>query len=495
LRPPISYVIVVLLCLSVKGYSRILPDTVGRGNFYSQQEGDEVLARGKKYLDFNIRSLDRYNRRVSRQQEKLLNKLKRKEKVYAVKLKRKDSASFVRYQQQSLSFDSISRINKSSASIHRIRSGSNVDSLVAIQKFLDEKAPFSTKLNSNVYTDKLGTLKSDQQYNSYIGELINQRFTNLKNINANAKTISGFKSIDKQVFYAKEKIKVFKQINDEPSKVEEQALEILQGQQGFDKWMDQASGRKMPSGSLGASELEKMGYQTKRQIKEQLQQKLGSNLGGIQQSMGKQISDYQDRLKDVKAATGTLKQSKQSLRQLKNTNKPSFNINPMRAMPFSKRIEKQWNFQTNRATVDGNPAMLQLSAMAGFKHTPKLIYGAGIATSIGLGRNWNNIKFSFEGLGVRTFAEWQWLYGIGAYAGYERMFKLAAFINAYETIPQQKENTHSTSTYNESILIGLTKRYRINDRMKGSIQVLYDIWYKDKGLRTPIQLRFTNISN
>ncbi len=482
-----------MLCLSVKGYSRILPDTLGGANFYSQQEGEEVLAHGKKYLDLNIRSLDKYNRRVSRQQEKLLNKLKRKEKVYAEKLKRKDSASYVRYQQQSLSFDSISRINKSSANISRIRSGSNVDSLVAIQKFLGEKAPFSTELNSNAYTDKLGTLKSDQQYNSYIGELINQRFNNLKNINVNAKNIGGFKSIDKQVFYAKEKTKVFRQINDEPSKVEEQALEILHGQRGFDKWMEQASGRKMPAGSLGASDLEKMGYQTKRQVTEQLQQKFGANIGGVQQNMGKQINDYQDKIKKLQTNANSVKQTKQSIHQLRSLNKPSFRINPMRGLPLSKRIEKQFSWQTNRATIDGKPAILQMAAMAGYKHTPHLIYGVGIATAIGLGQNWSNIKFSFEGIGVRTFVEWQWQYGIGAYAGYERMFKQAAFIKNSEIIPVQKENPHSTSAYNESILIGLTKRYRINDKMNGCIQVLYDTWYKEKGLRTPIQLRITTI--
>lgn len=483
-----------MLCLSVNGYSRILPDTLGGANFYSQQEGEEVLAHGKKYLDLNIRSLDKYNKRVSRQQKKLLNKLKRKEKVYAEKLKRKDSASYVRYQQQSLSFDSISRINRTSANISRIRGGSNVDSLVAIQKFLDEKTPFSTELNSNTYTDKLGTLKSDQQYNSYIGDLINQRFNNLKNIKVNAKNIGGFKAIDKQVFYAKEKIKVFRQINDEPSKVEEQALEILQGQQGFDKWMEQASGRKMPSGSLGASDLEKMGYQTKRQVTEQLQQKFGNNLGGVQQNMGKQINDYQSKIKEFKIAANTAKQTKESVSQLKNLNKPSFKINPMRGLPFSKRIEKQFSWQTNRATI-GKPAILQMAAMAGYKHTPHLIYGVGIATAIGLGQNWYNIKFSFEGLGVRSFAEWQWQYGIGAYSGYERMFKQAAFINKGEMISQQKENKHSASSYNESVLIGLVKRYRVSEKMNGSIQLLYDIWYKEKGLRTPIQLRLaTNIN-
>lgn len=459
------------------------------------QEEETVLTQGKKYLDFNISALEKYNKRVQKQQERLLQKLSRKEKTYAARLKRKDSAGYARYQQQQVSFDSIGKLNKNKGIVHstKVKGSTAIDSLTAIQQFLQTKTNTSNSDELAQCTGQLSKLKGDQQHSNQISELINQRFNTLKVINASAKDIKGFKGIDKQVFYAKEKIKVFKQINDEPSRLEEEALEVLQGQQGFDQIMDKAGGKAMPNSNMTASDLEKMGYQTKRQMQEQLQQKFGGNLAGIQQSMGKQISDYQDKLKEVKAATGTLKQSKQSLRRLKTINKPSFRVNPMRGLPFSKRIEKQWNFQTNRATVDGTPAMLQLSAMTGFKHTPNLTYGAGIATCIGLGRNWNNIKFSFEGLGLRTFAEWQWQCGIGAYAGYELMFKQASFIKNSEAVPALKENIHNTNTYNESILIGLTKRYRINDKMNGSIQLLYDIWYKEKGLRTPIQLRIVTI--
>lgn len=460
---------------------------------YAQEE-EIVLTQGKRYLDLNISALEKYNKRVKRQQERLLQKLSRKEKIYAARLKRKDSAGYARYQQQQVSFDSISKLNKNKGIFPSPRAkGSAVfDSLSAVQQFVQAKATTANSDEFSRYTDQLNKLKSEQLHNNYVGELINQRFNTLKGINASAKGVNGVKGIDKQVFYAKEKIKIFKQINDEPSKVEEQALEILQGQQGFDQLLDKATGRTTNS-NMSTSDLEKMGYQTKRQLNEQLQQKFGNNLSGLKQNMGKQIADYQDKLKDVTKTTGTLKQSKQSLNRLNNINKPSFRVNPMRGMPFSKRIEKQWNFQTNRATTDGKPAMIQLSAMAGFKHTPKLNYGAGIATSIGLGQNWNNIKFSFEGLGVRTFAEWQGLYGIGAYAGYERMFKQAAFHNANEAIPQLKQNAHNTNRYNESILIGLTKRYRINEKIVGSIQVLYDVWYKEKGLRTPIQVRISTI--
>ena len=63
----------------------------------------------------------------------------------------------------------------------------------------------------------------------------------------------------------------------------------------------------------------------------------------------------------------------------------------MRGRLFWQRIEKQYNWQTTRATID-RPAKLEASAMAGFKHTPRLTYGLGIATSVGLGQGWSSIE-------------------------------------------------------------------------------------------------------
>ncbi len=166
----------------------------------------------------------------------------------------------------------------------------------------------------------------------------------------------------------------------------------------------------------------------------------------------------------------------------------------MRGLPFIKRIEKQYNWQTSRATADGKqPALLEASAMAGFRHTPRLTYGAGLAYAEGLGQSWQHIKLTFQGVGYRTFATWQWQYGIGAYAGYERMYKKAAFIKEQPPDSDLRPTPHSSARYTESILAGLTKSYNINAKYKGAIQVLYDIWWQQKGLRSPIVLRFVTV--
>ena len=139
--------------------------------------------------------------------------------------------------------------------------------------------------------------------------------------------------------------------------------------------------------------------------------------------------------------------------------------------------------------------MFQFSAMAGFKHTPRLSYGVGLATSIGLGKNWNNIRFTFEGLGLRTYAQYKVIWGIGVYVGYERMFKSVVFTgkDANTVEYNKKENQHNTRQYSEAVILGLMKDYRINEKWNGSLQVLYDVWWKEKGLNNPIIIRIATL--
>lgn len=369
-----------------------------------------------------------------------------------------------------------------------------VDSLRQVQSFLQNNTSAGNSALGKVgYTEQLNNLQARSDQQAYINQLIDRRISSLKRI-ASTSQAGGFSNLDKTAFYGKSRINAFKEMAEEPSKAEDQALEYLQGQKGFSSYLKNSSGMASLPDNASGSDLRKVGYQTKQQVSEQLQQKFGSGLPAIQQKMGGQVKDFQDKLSKVRTAANTVKQTKQSAKQLTAVRTPSFKVNAERAKPFWQRIERQFNWQTSRANVSGSqPAMLQLSAMAGFKNTPKLSYGLGIATSIGLGNGWNDVHLSFEGIGLRSYAAWKWQFGIGAYAGYERMYKLAAFIGQKDAIEASEQNPHNRTNYNESVLIGLTKTYRMNDKWNGSLQVLYDIWWKEKNLKSPIVLRFATI--
>ena len=462
------------------------------------QEESTVAIQGRRYGEINIEKLEKYNSRLKNQQERMLRKLCRKEQKLTRKVKNKDSAAHAALSAQPLTYDSISRLYKpDSAALAKKsrRRNKAIDSLKAIQLFINNQSDSSPTTNT-----QFDNLQKDLNYRSYINDLVEERAKNIKSIgNKGDNSRRAFTAVEKNVFYGRQKIKALKDIVDEPSKVEEKAFEYLEGTEGFENAMDgigqsSRSMHGMPN-NTSSSELEKMGFQTKQQVQNSLKEKFGSNLSGVSQKTGNQIKQFSDKgeaiAKKVKEGENNISDSKKIIKDVKSTDRPSFNINPMRGRLFRQRIEKQYNWQTTRATIE-NPALLEASVLAGFKHTPSLTYGLGLATSVGLGSGWSKVKISFEGIGLRSYIHWQWQYGIGAYAGYERMFKCDALANTKQTSPESfSPSVHNTGHYSESIVLGLTKQYNINTKYNGAVQVLFDVWWKAKGLRSPVVLRFS----
>jgi len=292
----------------------------------------------------------------------------------------------------------------------------------------------------------------------------------------------------------------YKKVEEDPTVLEDKALEYLEGTEGFSQSMSSATqggaGSMQSLGSnISASQLQQMGYQTKSMTQGSLQQKFGGNLGGVASKMSDQLTQFQSQVSSVTSAINNAKQAKQSI-GLKNTDKPTFKVNPMRGLPFWKRIQKQYTFQTAPANATLTPALLNLSAMAGYKQSPNLVFGLGVLSSFGLGQSWTDMHFSFQGVGLQSYVNWTWQYGIGLYGGYERIYKQAVFTNTTETTtPAIIATPHNNGDYSESVLVGLTKTYKISAQWNGQIQLLYDIYWQQEGLRSPIVLRFATITN
>jgi hypothetical protein len=472
------------------------------------QESAQVYIAGRRYLNLNIHSLDKYAARFERTQRQLLHRLARRERCLARRLGRTDSAAYARYLANPLTYDSIVRLartrpDSATLAARARRTGEKaVDTLKGVYAFLQTKAAGLNNIAGTAtgaaglgsYAGQISGLTEQLSYSQYIDQLINQRTASLESIAGSNSLVTG---MQKELYYAKSKIAEWKKIAEEPTKAEELALEYLQGTKGFT--LDGAGGTAMGAGpvsgvgaggKVSADDLERMGYQTKRQVAAGLQQKYGSNLGAMQGNLSKEVDKWQSEAQGLAA---NIKETKQALTGLRNTEKPKFRINPMRGLPFRKRIEHQYGFQTTRATAAGKPAMVQLSSMAGYRLSPRLSAGIGAALNTGLGQSWSAIRFTFEGLGMRSYVAWQWQYGIGVYGGYERTWKEAAFGGSAAEAhpPGPGKMCHEGRDYSEALLLGVTKSYRINTKWNGAVQLLYDAWWQDKGLKSPLVLRFT----
>ncbi|WP_162903366.1 hypothetical protein [Taibaiella koreensis] len=484
------------------------------------QEAEESVTAATTYLDGRTQDLQQYLNRSGKIRERLLKRLRRQEEKMARRLAAKDSALYRQYMSQKLSYDSIAHLSHDTTALAKLSQKKNkvIDSLRGVQQFLQKQsgklgAASSLAGKAGVdlpYTDKLNQLQQQLNGQQQLDELIRQRTSSLQQL-AQGQNIGGLAQLQKNVYYAQEKMKSWKALADDPDEAEEKAMEYLQGTEGFSDYLN--TGDKA-FGGLGnnatAADLQRMGFQTKDQVNSMLQEKLGSSLGAVQQQMGQQLQDYTGKLDGIKGKLGEVKSSVDEARQglqearqakdkLKHIEKPAFKKNPERGKPFWQRLETQYNFQTSRAGTDGlRPAMLELGVAVAFKHTPRLSYGLGLGLSTGLGQNWQNIHLSYEGISARAFAGWKWIYGFSFQAGYERSFRPGN--RAY--LPEQQTTPQAGNTNNDNVLkeafggqqqaayIGVMKRYRINSRWSGTLLAGYNFLWQHEGLRSPWMLRF-----
>jgi len=471
------------------------------------------------YLNSRTSALDKYLKRSEGIQQRLLRRLKKKEAKMMKKLAAKDSILYQRYQELPLTYDSIATLSKDTMALQRKAGKRNgtIDSLKGIQQFIQKQNNrlnavsklSGTNLPGGDYSSKITELQSRLNAEQQVRDLIQQRSNALEQL-IGEKNIAGLQSIQRDVYYVREKVKAGKTLADDPDEAEEKAMEYLQGIEGFDRYLNKNnSGFGGLGNSATAADLQNLGYQTKGQMKQLLQEKFGGNLQAVQQSMGEQVQQFSEKLNGVtdkvheaktaaNEAKQTIAEAKAAKDKLKHIEKPAFTKNPERGKPFWQRLKTGYNFQTTRATPDGlRPAMFELGASVAFKHTPKLSYGIGVAASIGLGQDWQHLRLSYEGVSASIYADWLLLYGFSAQAGYERIFRpdnrpyLQENTSNNNLQPQKDDNAlkQAFGGHQQAAYVGIMKRYKINSKWNGTFLIGYNILWKENNLRSPFLIR------
>jgi hypothetical protein len=451
---------------------------------YAQEENGEVAQNATRYVDLRIKSLEKYNRRFDRQQKHLLGRLKRKERKFAQQLKRDDSAGYAVYKTGNVSFDSLSSFANCDTCRPRkfvFRNNSAIDSLKQITRLAQNDT--ATLDSKNSFESKLTDLDNSLAKKAYTSDLAERRMKWLKGLTNrfDAPNITG---MEKCAFYTNSRIKAYRELESEPDKLEEMSLEYLQGTKDFGNVF------KSQQSNPSDGDLAELGYQTKKAIQENLQKCFGDRVANVGKYAASNIGksqnspDYISKAKDAIDAASSIS---------KSASATSFKINKMRGTPLSKRLEKQFIYQVSRPNSSlGSPATLELGASLGFKHTTSLTYGLGISSRVGLGYGWENIRITFESVGLKTYTTYGIAFGICFYGGYERLYYTKVG-NGNLGNNEGSAATHNNSAFSESCLIGLCKNYDLNTKLKGQVQALYDVWWRQKELSTPFIIRISSI--
>ncbi|NNV53863.1 ring-infected erythrocyte surface antigen domain-containing protein [Limnovirga soli] len=327
-------------------------------------------------------------------------------------------------------------------------------------------------------TDASAQIKNLQDKLQQANELqtfIVERQQALKSALANSGISKNLINLNKQVYYYQQQIVAYKNMLHEPEKMERKALEILNKIPAFQKFMQKnsmiASLLRLPTdyGSVGSLE----GMQTRAQVEAMISERFAGVGANSQQFFEQNVQTAQSALTNLKDKVRSSGGSSSEMTM------PDFKPNSQKIKPFLKRLETGFNLQSQKSS-GYFPSSTDLALSIGYKLTEARIIGIALSYKIGLGKGFNDIHFTSEGLGLRSFVDIRakgtfWITG-----GWE-----------YNYLQRIKDITvlKDSKTWQKSALIGVSKKYKISSKYGGSVQLLYD-FYANRQLPTTSPIKF-----
>jgi hypothetical protein len=284
--------------------------------------------------------------------------------------------------------------------------------------------------------------------------------------------------INKEAYYYTATLKNYKELFSDSKKAEETAKNILNKIPAFTKFTQQNSmlaslfgsggGQVPPSGGGGGS---LAGLQTRASVQALIQDRIASGGPNAQQAFSdniaaakNEISKLKDKLLNSVSGAG-------------NGEGPIPDFKPknmQQTKTFAQRIEYNFNLQFTKST-GLLPGASDIGFGIGYKLNDVSILGLGFSYRLGMG-SIQHIKFTHEGVGVRTFIDWKLppllgKMGSGLFisGGYElnhnAHFENVAALKNYDS-------------WQRAALLGLTKKINIKTRWfkATNIQLLYDFF-------------------
>lgn len=275
------------------------------------------------------------------------------------------------------------------------------------------------------------------------------------------------KQFRKDVYYYQQQVEEYKALINDPYKMETRMMEIVMKVPQFKNFFDRNSilGSLFRVPSNYSTSLALVGLQTRSQIQQQFLQRFGTMpvngvspqqyIQGQMQQAQNQISQLKDRLSKMGMTSGN-----------GNEQLPDFKPNNQKTKTFLQRIEYGFNIQNQRST-SLLPVTSDLASTLGYKLNDKSTLGLAASYKLGLGKGIQNIQFSNQGVGLRSFVDYKikgsfWLAG-GFEYNYMQAFKS---LNSISNI----------DAWQKSGLIGISKKINAAKDKQANLQLLYDFF-------------------
>lgn len=456
---------------------------------HAQDVSDFVLLRNKAELD--ISRVEKQYKELLRQRMQRIKKQLKEERRHLEKTAQKLTAQEKSIQKK-IKLSNVPVLGKldslqnsflqQSKPLTNTNTQKAIDSLKSILQFAQING-----IDLSSYIKDIDAIKLDAQFTDQGRFLIDKHIKDFTQWSNQMADVPSLNAVKKTLYYYKEKTNNICNFYKNPEKTEQMALAYLKGLNGFNEGITQAMAEQKSSSAVlsmhdvKVQDLEKMGFQTKKQVQKNLNATMGS---ASMDKLSKNIKDGQEQLQKV---TQLKNEFRNNINELKTK---GFKINPMRCLPFGQRWEKSFLWQMNRAHHT-QPAQINLSAQVGYKQTERLTYNYLLGGGLGLGQDWRHIHFTFEGLHTGLNVDWKWILGLSAQGGYEMRIK--KYQKQYQEIllgnlePQLLSEIKYLA---HTAYAGLMKTYKINSKYKGTMLIAYDFLWNNQNKQSPLIIKF-----
>ena len=469
----LSFRLVIALCMCIVQFSSAQD---------SLTAFDKVLNfPDKLFGSINKKSADLQNK-LTKQTEKYLNRLARQEKRLQKKLYKTDSAAArelfgdvdARYAELKNSLTKDASNNK----LRNMYSG-HIDSLRTALNFLDQNKLLNQspetqqKLKAVMqnYNGLQGKLNQTDQINKYLKE----RQQLLKQQIEKFGLTKQFRKFQKDVYYYKEQVNQYRKDLEDPSKWEARLMQLANKipafKNFFAKHSEIASLFSLPDNYGTPQSLQ--GLQARADVQQLIQQRIQSGGPNAQAYVQQNLQQAQAQLTQLKekVRSGSIGEAGEEM--------PDFKPNTQKTKSFLKRLEYGSNIQSVKAN-GYFPTTSDIGLSVGYRLNDKSIIGIGASYKIGWGPNIRNISLTSEGIGLRSFIDWKLKGSFYVSGGYEQNYR-----SRFNTI----SILQNFNAWQQSALLGISKKYKVSKKLKGDMKVMYDFMHKQMPGKQPIVFR------
>ena len=423
-----------------------------------------------KYIRQVDKKIDQYNNRITSKTEKTLTKLSRWENKIKSLLEKANPAAAQRlFGNNQLTFTSALEKYKNGEAViaeQKARYDAYTDKLTSSLSYLEkQKENINAKLIAPIKDakQKADSLNKQEANTEAMEQFIKERRKQL--IDQSVQYIGNSKylqKISKENYYYVETLKNYKELFRDKKKAEEAALTILNKIPAFEKFIQQNGmlAKLFGAPSAGGAVANLAGLQTRASVNALIQNQIAAGGPNAQEQIMQNIQNAQAELSKLKDKI------LQGGGSSTNDELPDFKPQQTKTQTFKQRLEFGNNFQfsKNNSLV---PTRADIGLSLGYKLNDKSVIGIGASYKMGMG-SIDHISITHQGIGLRSFMDWQLKKQFYISGGYEMNYN-AAF-----------KNIQQLQQYNDwqpAGLVGLSKKISVKSKWtKGTkLSLQYDM--------------------